>query len=205
MTKPLFLLDCDGVIADFQSAVASIITPQSLNLTTWDFTEHFDDATRALYKAHTVTPGFAASMPGYRGAKTAVRQLRKLCDVVVVTAPLKHAPTWCHDRKLWLSRCFDIQASDVIFTSRKDLVVGDFLLDDKFENIEVWDKMWSRMHNDGHQRALLWANQPHHEQHRPDPVVGSTYAYITSWQQLLDHVADTIRHHAVPIRGRDFH
>lgn len=89
-------------------------------------------------------------------------------------------------------------------TSRKELIIGDFLFDDKYDNVDKWLLMWDRVHDDGHQRGLLWANQPHHEQHELGVSVGSRYGYMTSWQQLLDHVADVVKS-TTPICGRDFH
>lgn len=203
MTKPLFLLDVDGVIADFQSAVQRCIVEvcpdEKLDLSVWDFTKTLSSTARAHYVKRSATRDFCAGIAPYRGAKTAIRKLRSLCDVVAVTSPLKHSPEWTHAREDWLMLHFGID--EVVHTKHKQYVVGDFLLDDKVENVDSWYKMWRGAHNDGHQRGLIWA-QPYNASAAGDD---GEHAYITSWQHLLDHVADVIRSHAVPIRGRDFH
>lgn len=175
MTKHLFLLDVDGVGADFYQAVADVVAPEQLNLDIWDFTAKLSPAAKQRYLDATAQPSNptpAPRQPSISCAASATSSLSRL--------PLKHTPTWTHDRKLWLAKYFDFNVDEIMSTSRKELIIGDFLLDDKYDNVDKWLLMWDRVYDDGHQRGLLWANQPHHEQHELGVSVGSRYGYMTS-------------------------
>lgn len=52
-------------------------------------------------------------------------------EIIVVTSAYESCRSWESVRREWLLRNFGIPCHDVIVTSRKDLVHGDLLIDDK--------------------------------------------------------------------------
>jgi 5'(3')-deoxyribonucleotidase len=163
VTRPVVLLDVDGVLGNFIEA--NLRTLRSLgverchdDVTTYDL-EHclrLDDTTRALMEFRWGLPGFCASIPPYPGAQDAVDRLRTVADVYALTAPMFTA-TWQHERTEWLVEHFGFRRKDVISTHAKHLVRGDVFVDDKPSHVEAWQAahpggvgiLWGRPYNVG--------------------------------------------------------
>jgi 5'(3')-deoxyribonucleotidase len=138
------LLDVDGVLADFTAKViqtARDITGKTL--IEGDF--HDYDVFRTVGREHEdavrkawSSPGWCASLNPYDGASAFVARLRKTHRVYFVTAPMPGAPHWYWERHQWLDSNFGASYRDVIFTTAKHVVCGDFLVDDKPSNLEEW-------------------------------------------------------------------
>ena len=161
--KPVVLLDCDGVLADFVGAFLGVVGAQlgrwhkphevtsfgianSLDLSK----EEFD-----LCAVEVEQPGFCAHLNAYPGARCGVSRLREIAEVYIVTSPWNSNPTWTHDREAWLDRHFAIPHSHVVHTGAKHIVSGDFLVDDKTETCAKWQAahpngiavQWQTPHN----------------------------------------------------------
>lgn len=193
MNKPIILFDADGVLLDFLTpalAVAekaiyaatgaqTILTPETLN--TWDIFDvigkQYEDACYVEYEK----PGFCESIRPYPEAVLGMKEMRKIADVVVVTSPI-HSPTWCHERLASLREHFHIHRKDVIFTSRKELVLGRMLIDDRTANVEKWAE--AHYHDQG--QGVLWS-QPYNADSLQDGRPSYT-RYVSSWSDLLDIV-----------------
>jgi 5'-nucleotidase len=136
------LLDVDGVLADF--------THMLLNWTNNEYAEAYTDADiiefncfKALgipsawpaFNAHVSKVGVCYGIPVREGAQAFVNSLRKFADVVIVTSLYTGAPFWINERIEWLEDHFEIDAKDVVFTGRKELVAGDLLIDDALHNV----------------------------------------------------------------------
>jgi 5'(3')-deoxyribonucleotidase len=65
-----------------------------------------------------------------------VRRLAEVHDVVFVTSPHMAIPEWTWARQRWLEKRFPGLA--VIHTKHKNLIRGDAIIDDKFENVKTW-------------------------------------------------------------------
>lgn len=143
--KPRVLLDVDGVIADLaQVFVKTLARETGIRKTTSDVTQ-FD-----FGKALGITPsqvqrtwramnGAAMVVKPYPGAVEGVKKLMEVANVVFCTSPVKSDPRWCYDRTQWLIEHFgSAQARKVVYTSEKYVCQGDFLVDDKPENLELW-------------------------------------------------------------------
>lgn len=140
------LLDCDGIICDFAQVYINILNYQTgrthtvEDVTHWDF--HQCVATRAedaaVWRYISANPGTVSGAGSY----TANLQALDVFDaagyrVVAVTTPRWHCPLWMPERFKWLSdRGFS--EKDVIFTSSKELVQGDALIDDNYTNVSQW-------------------------------------------------------------------
>lgn len=80
-------------------------------------------------------PGVFSMMDPMDGAIEAARKLAKVYDVfILTTAPWKN-PTACSDKVQWVIKHLDdVFHKRVIITHRKDLVEGDYLIDDSGNN-----------------------------------------------------------------------
>lgn len=160
MTRPRILLDCDGVIADFCSEALKIINRKTKrsrkdrfephHVTQWDICQSIGmpELWPEVHKAAR-KKGFCSKIKPYSHAKHGVEKLRQLGEVFVVTSPIS-APHWVHERTEWLKAHFEIPKSNVVHTDAKHVIVGNVLIDDKFENIESW----VNHHDNG--LGLLW-------------------------------------------------
>lgn len=142
------LLDVDGVLADFIGGILPIIHSVTDRLVTHDDIDQFDfckalslsDEHAAQIKKRIGTEHrIAASLPVCDGAKDGVRRLQEIADVYIVTSPWNSHETWTFDREAWLKKHFGILGGNVIHTSAKHLISGDFLVDDKTSTLVQWE------------------------------------------------------------------
>ena len=116
--KRLFF-DMDGVLVDFDSGL-----------------EKVDEEIKKQYEGHyECIPGLFALMNPIEGAAKAVKILHKHYDVFILsTAPWKNPSAWA-DKRTWVTKHFHgIFYKKLILTHRKDLVMGDYLIDDRSNN-----------------------------------------------------------------------
>lgn len=118
MEKKIVYVDMDGVIVDFGSA-AKALPPDSPYLENPD-----------------LCPGIFAGMKPMPGAVDAVRKLCEWFDVYILsTAPWDNPSAWS-DKLVWLKRWFGEGGDSpmykrLILSHRKDLLKGDYLIDDR--------------------------------------------------------------------------
>ena len=118
MMKRLFL-DMDGVLADFESGLKRV-----------------DEETKKQYEGHVdEIPGLFALMEPVKGAIEAVKTLAEHYDVFILsTAPWKNPSAWS-DKVEWVNKYLgDVFYKRIILTHRKDLCMGDYLIDDRAKN-----------------------------------------------------------------------
>ena len=111
--------DMDNVLVDFESGLSKI-----------------DEATKKQYEGNLDTiPGLFALMDPLPGAIEAVKCLSKVYDVFILsTAPWNNPSAWS-DKLLWVKKYFgDVFYKRIILTHRKDLCMGDYLIDDRPKN-----------------------------------------------------------------------
>lgn len=149
--QPTLLLDIDGVLADFLTpciAVLEDLTGQKFEAAhtkTWDIMEALsipEDVQEEAYKRMR-TEGFCYGLRAYEGSQDAVKRLREIADIYVVTAPLG-GPHWAHEREKWLLEHYDISGKKIISTHAKYRITGDLLVDDKTANLVAWRKYHPR-------------------------------------------------------------
>lgn len=125
MKKRLFL-DIDNVLVDFQSGL-----------------EKIDEETKSQYRAKEPgekdrldeIPSLFGKMEPMLGAIEAVHKQAEKYDVFIQsTAPWKNPSAWS-DKVEWVTKYFDVVFHKrMIITHRKDLVKGDYLIDDRGKN-----------------------------------------------------------------------
>ena len=193
MTRLVVLLDVDGVVADLVSPVVAralelVGLPKKTladnDVDRWDIAEAVwckinqqptvvsQDFTlselRSFVSGWFNSQGFVTSLPVYEGAYECVKCIAKVADVYFVTAGRSQSKYWGYERTHWLKENFGGLYKGVVVTEHKYLVRGDFFLDDKIENVEVWgqqstdccyvlDQPWNR--NEGSCRSRVNLSQ----------------------------------------------
>jgi 5'(3')-deoxyribonucleotidase len=70
-----------------------------------------------------------------KGAIEATKPLFKKFDVYFLSTPMWDIPESYSDKRLWLEKRYGVLAKKrLILTNRKDLAIGDFLIDDRLKN-----------------------------------------------------------------------
>jgi len=89
--------------------------------------------TLASIKGHAEDiPGFFADLPPIPGAVEAFHELAGLYDVYILsTAPWQNVSAWS-DKRVWVEKVLGEKAEKrLILSHRKDLSIGNFLVDDR--------------------------------------------------------------------------
>ena len=119
MNKKRIYFDMDGVLVDFESGIAKL-----------------DEATKEQYKGKLdEVPGIFSLMEPMPGAAEVVRLLARSYDVFILTTSPWNNPTAASDKVQWVKKYLDdVFHKRLIITHRKDLLEGDYLIDDRDKN-----------------------------------------------------------------------
>lgn len=133
MSKILYI-DMDGVIADFEAGMAKIAPHIELG-------EHhtipYEERSKQVDDAVLNNPGFFESLPLIDGAFDAVEQLSTcgLYEVFFLSTPMCNVTHSYGGKRQWLQDNFGSWTEKrLILTHRKDLAIGDILIDDRTRN-----------------------------------------------------------------------
>lgn len=157
------LLDCDGVLVDCAAAVHAA-AERILGCSVPHYSEwkHFEfgeamgltpQEAEYFFREIQLHPTLGHDIELFPGAAEFVRKLAETRDVVFVTAHWRGIEHWVSARDKLLSENFP--GIDVVYTHAKHRVLGDALLDDKPENIDMnpargwlFDQPWNRNRRD---------------------------------------------------------
>jgi 5'(3')-deoxyribonucleotidase len=140
------LLDVDGVIADCNQAVwraaRKMFNRKLSHYSTWDkyaFEESMK-LTRSekeyFYKTLARRDNVGYQIGFYPGAQAFIEHLGFGHEVVFCTAPWRGLDHWVEARYNLLNHYLGRRKFSIVFTHDKHLIKGDWLIDDKWENIE---------------------------------------------------------------------
>jgi 5'(3')-deoxyribonucleotidase len=121
--KKILYIDLDGVIVDFNSSINKLSNKHKLK-----YSDRYDEA-----------PGIFKLMEPIPGAIKAVKELSSHYDVFILsTAPWNNHGAWS-DKIKWVKKHFGQNADNIfykkmILSPRKDLNLGDILIDDRTKN-----------------------------------------------------------------------
>ena len=126
MTKQILYIDMDGVVADFKKGIFDLNPKLDLN------NEKDSDAVDALCQQH---PNIFENLEPIPGSIESVNLLFDLFDVYFLSTPMSDLPESYKSKRIWIKKHFGEKAKKrLILTHRKDLCVGDFLIDDRLSN-----------------------------------------------------------------------
>jgi 5'(3')-deoxyribonucleotidase len=179
------LIDVDEVLLDFQTPAFAILekhcgrklTPYDYEV--WDMFSLFSEKEKATVFAEIEKPGFCRGLKPTPGACQFMEEARDLVDVFAVTSHF-HSPTWVHERDASLKEFFAFKKQEIVHTSAKFLIQGDFFLDDNPGHVSAW------MEENPTGVAMLW--------HIPNTrTLGMDDIRMKSWDQVITKVRSTLR------------
>ena len=133
------IVDCDGTVGDFLPHLLSKLGwPVPIeSATSYKFQDYLTPAQYKKAKDMLSKPNFWSSIPVSKGAKLGIKLLEDWgYDVVWCSSPWLGCTEWEHTRRRWLQRHFNSYNDNIVFTSRKELLRGDFIIEDKPETIK---------------------------------------------------------------------
>ncbi len=174
MNRKIVLVDMDGVMVDYTKAFLEKAFEQYPELRHlereawlhWDTEKAFPKELRKGLEVNTLREGFFLNLEPIAGAIEAIREMSKLFDVYICTAP-KWYDKYCVPEKYESVRRLLGQgfAERIIMTRDKTLVRGDYLIDDKplikGAAVPEWEHLlFDQPYNNGvtDKRRINWDN-----------------------------------------------
>lgn len=153
-------IDLDGVTADFDKAIKSFCP----DLETLDNMKDYEVRADKVDKIVEANPNIFETLEPIEGAIEAVNKLMDEHDVYFLSTPMWNIPESWMDKRIWVEKYFGRRAHKrLILTHRKDLAIGDILIDDRLRNgasefsgehihfgkapFENWDKVLNYLEN----------------------------------------------------------
>lgn len=131
MEKKILKIDMDGVIADFDGAIKKICP----ELETGDAFPDYESRKQMVDIICEANPTIFHTLDPIEGGIEAVKTLMPLYDVYFLSTPMDNVPDSFTGKKIWLNTHFGKLAEKrLILTHRKDLAIGDYLVDDRLRN-----------------------------------------------------------------------
>jgi len=185
------LVDCDGVLGDFCGAFLNVFNGihgtryKAEDINDFDIINVIPELESDEFWKLCNMEGFCRGIEPITGAIDAIDELRELgLDVVCLTAPMR-GPYWIRERYQWLTEEFDFKWSDIVIASRKELVHGDVLIDDKLLNL----KNWRNSHNDG---IPIIFNAPYNVDADYSEYPCPGWWSFDTWEQIVGFIAKQI-------------
>lgn len=126
----ILYIDMDGVVANFHKAIIE----HEPNLETKDGPDWQARSERVTKICQTHISIFR-DLEAIDGSKEAIRELKELFEVYFLSTPMWDHPQSFMDKRLWLENHYGVWCKKrLILTHRKDLNIGDFLIDDTVHN-----------------------------------------------------------------------
>jgi 5'(3')-deoxyribonucleotidase len=160
VSKPLILVDCDGVLASFADLYLTLhaelnhVFRSFADITDFDFSRCVatKEEDERIWRHIDRTPGLVRELSTVDGALAGLAELRKMGEVVCLTSP-HIGPTWVPERFRWLMDVAGFSKREVIFAADKSRVPGRVLIDDNLQHCIDWDEA----HRDNGGAAVLFA------------------------------------------------
>lgn len=131
MNKKLLYLDLDGVVADFDKAIKEFCP----ELQTSDHYPDYETRSKKIDEICEANPEIFHTLPPIEGSIEAVNKLFDLFEVYFLSTAMWNVPMSFTGKRIWIEEHFGEAAKKrLILTHRKDLNVGDFLVDDRLRN-----------------------------------------------------------------------
>ena len=131
MSKKILYIDMDGVIADFGKTINQIDPTIDMSNSEVNYLERSRRVDEICEKYTTI---FEYLEP-IKDAIESVKQLFDKYEVYFLSTPMWNVPDSYKGKRIWLSKYFgELATKKLILTHRKDLALGDILVDDRIKN-----------------------------------------------------------------------
>lgn len=131
MTKKILYIDLDGVIANFDKAIESIIP----DINTKESYADPDARSEKVTAICMARPEIFQELEPIEGAVDIIKKMFEHFEVYFLSAPMWHVPLSFAGKRIWIETHFGEMAKRrLILTHRKDLAIGDILIDDRLVN-----------------------------------------------------------------------
>lgn len=143
MNRELYLIDVDGVVADFSGALLRSIGVrlEEKDITQWDLFGLLTSAERDRAFTLLKDPHFWQYMPLIRGTQASILEIAKHHEVMFLSAPWAGCREWEAARRDWIAYHFGKDLSKKFISApseQKYLVRGSLIIDDKTSTIDAW-------------------------------------------------------------------
>lgn len=125
--KKILYIDLDGVLADFDSEIELVHPGIAF------FSE--EDRRKLIHEICKERPEFFQNLPLMEGATEAVFTLFPLYEVYFLSTPMWDVSHSFSGKAIWVEKYFgEMARKRLILTHRKDLQIGDYLVDDRIRH-----------------------------------------------------------------------
>ena len=131
MSKKILYIDMDGVIADFAKGINDIDPSVDMSENTLAYEQRSDRVDQICAENRNIFENLEP-MPD---SIQYVKKLFDLYEVYFLSTPMWTLPESFTGKRIWIAEHFgDMALKRLILTHRKDLNIGDFLVDDRKHN-----------------------------------------------------------------------
>lgn len=129
--KKILYIDMDGVVADFAKGINDIDPTIDMSQSTVDYEKRSDRVDSVCAD----NPEIFHNLEPIVGSIEFVKELAEIYDVYFLSTPMWTLPESFIGKRIWIEKHFGKMASKrLILTHRKDLNIGDYLVDDRKHN-----------------------------------------------------------------------
>ena len=124
------MCDLDGVVFDFDEGMAELAPDLYLGEG-----DDYEKRSKMVDEICQNNPTIFHNLKPLPGAIEAVKELMFYYDVYFLSTPMEAVPESFTGKKICLNKYFgNLCSKKLILTHRKDLVIGDYLIDDRTRN-----------------------------------------------------------------------
>jgi 5'(3')-deoxyribonucleotidase len=128
----ILYIDMDGVVADFDKYVQPFIP--NVELGDGD-PSTYEERSKKVDEVIDSIPDLFERLELYDGALEAIETLKPYFEIYFLSSPVHRVPESYAGKRRWIKKHFGEWADKrLILTHRKDLNIGDYLVDDRKKN-----------------------------------------------------------------------
>jgi 5'(3')-deoxyribonucleotidase len=128
--KKIIYVDMDETICSFHGGIAKLATKLYLGEG-----DNYEERSKMVDEICQKNPMIFHDLEPLPGAIEGVKHLMKYYDVYFLSTPMWNVPESFTGKRIWIEKHFNEQAEKrLILTHRKDLNIGDYLIDDRTKN-----------------------------------------------------------------------